>query len=708
MQVSKNRVESSNAKWARNGKQRLGLRWLLPAVIVGCTIPSVVQAATVTVNTTAPDTAGDGKCGLTEAIQAVNQMSTYRNCTYTANGQSDRIIFSVNGTHNIVGATLNRSVEIMGNGAGSTTIASPAFCTICAFGLASGAKQTVWLRSLTLSGPNNGYFGVYASGGSPITISFNDAVVRGFGTAMYVGGNSTLTQLYNTTIENNSTGVAVSEGALKADYCTIRNNTSGGIVITNASNSTSAYSYIYDSTISGNSSDKGAGVYVASNRDSSFGPTLYINRTTFTNNQATIHGGGLYAEASVDIDTSVFDGNSAANTGGGLMAAERPSFDSVMVHVTETTFKNNTAAKGAGFANYGPSDGQRVKVSLSRSTFGPNNVASGDGGGIYSRSQIDWAENLTIYNNRAARGGGLFHDSGGESHVFHSTITDNVATQANGGAGMWLITGNPIYAYNIIAQNKVGATTNNIVTTNPSLNASYNLLDNVSGVSALFPTASSGGTNIVANPQLGSFGFYGGPTYVRPLLASSPAIDAIPSNVGDSTNIDQRGWSRPIDSNLNGYDSFDIGAVEMNAASTMLEAESLTVAAQSSETLGIDSHVNYSGGQARRKQANQNGYLTLQTGTLQPGTYGVIVRFKKAANAGRFQLAVGTSAGSTTNLGGVQDAYNGSNQWTSVNVGTITINSAGTRYFKFTAPSKNGSSSGYWMFIDAIQLYKST
>ena len=106
------------------------------------------------------------------------------------------------------------------------------------------------------------------------------------------------------------------------------------------------------------------------------------------------------------------------------------------------------------------------------------------------------------------------------------------------------------------------------------------------------------------------------------------------------------------------------------------------------------------------KQANLNGYVTLQSPTLQAGTYGVIVWFKKASNAGRFRLAVGTSAGSTTNLGGETDAYRSTAQWTKVNLGTITVSSAGSRYFKFTATSKNGASSAHWMFIDAIQLYK--
>lgn len=678
------------------------------SLVVGARVAS---AATVTVNTLTTDSAADGKCGLTEAVQAVNQQSSYRNCSYTPNGQADRIVFSVSGTHNVSGGlVLDRSVEIAGLGTTSTIITSAAFCTICSYGASSNGAMTIWLRNLAVkTTPTSITIGVWVSSSLPVTLALNDALVRGYGTGISVDGENTLVQIANTTVEYNGLGLAVDYGAAQISSSTFQNNGGGGISIYQ-DDVVPHYNYISNSTIRNNTADRGGGVLLDSQTDPASLPTLDISGTTFSGNQATSDGGGLYASGSVNIATSVFDANTAAGMGGGAIVAERANGSSAQAYIETTTFSNNHAAYGAGFSNYGPSDGQRVKVQLYQSTFGPGNVASADGGGIYSASQIDWAENLTIHGNTAARGGGLFHNSGGESHVVHATVTANVATQTGGGGGMWLQSGNPLYYYNIIAENKAGAslTASNVVTSNPSLNAKYNLLDDVTGVSALFPTSASGGTNIVANPQLATFGFYGGAGNCRPLLASSPALDVIPPADGDSTTQDQRGWLRPIDGNLNGTASFDIGSVEMNASATQYEAESLSVAAQTGETLTIENNASYSGGQGRVKQANLNGSLTLQTGTIQPGTYGVIVWFKKAANAGKFQLAVGSSAGSTSNLGAVQDAYRSSAQWVKVNLGTITVASAGARYFKFTATGKNASSSGYWMFIDAIQLYKST
>ena len=54
----------------------------------------------------------------------------------------------------------------------------------------------------------------------------------------------------------------------------------------------------------------------------------------------------------------------------------------------------------------------------------------------------------------------------------------------------------------------------------------------------------SGGTLVPGPPKFGAYGLYGGPTKTLPLLAGSPAIDAIPNGSCTQTQ-DQRGLPRP-------------------------------------------------------------------------------------------------------------------------------------------------------------------
>jgi hypothetical protein len=78
-------------------------------------------------------------------------------------------------------------------------------------------------------------------------------------------------------------------------------------------------------------------------------------------------------------------------------------------------------------------------------------------------------------------------------------------------------------------------------------------------------TNASGITNrpstwiVTTTPGLGTFGSTGDDPKVFPLLSGSPAIDA----THDSTPaVDQRGWSRPIDGNNDGFAYSDLGAFE--------------------------------------------------------------------------------------------------------------------------------------------------
>ena len=106
-------------------------------------------------------------------------------------------------------------------------------------------------------------------------------------------------------------------------------------------------------------------------------------------------------------------------------------------------------------------------------------------------------------------------------------------------------------------------------------------------------------------------------------------------------------------------------------------------------------------------QVNSRGasapFVTFRSPTLSPGTYGVNVRFKKSFNAGIFTLGVGSSASSVSTLG-ERDGYRSPNAWSEQTLGTLTVSSSGRRFFRFTMNSKNISSSGFWLYLDAIRL----
>jgi len=95
-------------------------------------------------------------------------------------------------------------------------------------------------------------------------------------------------------------------------------------------------------------------------------------------------------------------------------------------------------------------------------------------------------------------------------------------------------------------------------------------------------------------------------------------------------------------------------------------------------------------------------YIDYSVPVAAAGTYDVKVQFKRGAlsttNRGQWQLAV-----DGVNQGAVQDEY-GSGIFVSMDLGNVTLSSAGNHSFKFTVTGKNASSVGYNVNFDRIQL----
>jgi hypothetical protein len=195
----------------------------------------------------------------------------------------------------------------------------------------------------------------------------------------------------------------------------------------------------------------------------------------------------------------------------------------------------------------------------------------------------------------------------------------------------------------------------------------------------------------------------GGPNNlpVHPLLSGSVAIDL----TANGQTIDQRGYARPQDGNLDGTSLNDVGAYEMFPR--QFEAERLFVTHSSGDNVEVVNDARASAGQNANLQSNAvNDFATFQTPSLPVGTYHITLRIKKTTNAGIFQLSIGSSPNSTINFGSPQDTYASSAliSYVELNYGYFTVSTAGARYFKLKVTGKNVASSGYQLFPDFILL----
>jgi hypothetical protein len=683
-------------------------------------------ATTVTVNTTTPDNPSDGRCGWIEAVQAVNQASSYRNCAYSPDGQSDKIVLPA-GTHAGPGATLVRSVTIVGAGQSSTIIKSPAICTICSSGGPNGSAQSITLTNLTLQhDPASSFpvYGVYINTSTPVTFSTDTVRVTGFGAAgielVNVGVVGNLTRA---TIDANATGVACDDCTLQMTSSNVTNNTSSGIRVDQL---TPHYNSVYQSTIQNNSNNSGdgGGILATSNAESEF-PILDILSSTIRGNHASGHGGGIFTIVNVNIENSVIDSNTADVWGGGLAAAGPPPFGTAPISFRssslnansaplgggavfddgsfpgfiDSTISNNvaTTTDGGGLALFGVNSGGD---NLTRTLVASNHADHGHGGGLFNSSaQNDNFENTTFTANTAAMGGGIWHEGSnsgvGEFHLQHCTVANNVATQHSG--GLHVDISNPTVSYNVIV--------NNSAPTNPD--ASFNFLSQFGPFNmvrtALQPYFPTGQQNVIlaaaANAGVGTvLRSLGGPTQVLRLTPGSPAIDRIPSP--PRFPVDQRGVARP---QFGGVDATkaDIGAFEL----ARLETEVLAVAAKSS---GVNHVVvtdgNASNGAGTNLQATASSqFVTYSSGAaLSAGNYNVTIGFKKGTTAGQVQFSAGPTATGPWITFATQNARAAADSWTTVNFGVITAATTSTKFFRFLVPT--GATGSVQIFPDFVEF----
>lgn len=243
--------------------------------------------------------------------------------------------------------------------------------------------------------------------------------------------------------------------------------------------------------ISNNTATDGGGFY-----SRTVGSTSSIASTTFVNNRAKNHGGGLYVtNGIVTLDAVTFEGNvadsdsSGAGNGGGIYRAGGTLTLSNAIHIGGTA-RGNRAYHGGGFANAvggftlgsgqitdnrarGDGGGLYVTggsitscVPIRGNVANCSNTTAGTGGGIFNAGGvIVIASNSAIgglsagQSNSAWHGGGFANQSGSLIYIGTSpgggTLSGNSAA-SNGGAGY--VSGGAVYLSGLTIQSNSAAT----------------------------------------------------------------------------------------------------------------------------------------------------------------------------------------------------------------------------------------------------------
>lgn len=146
----------------------------------------------------------------------------------------------------------------------------------------------------------------------------------------------------------------------------------------------------------------------------------------------------------------------------------------------------------------------------------------------------------------------------------------------------------------------------------------------------------------------------------------------------------------------------DIGVYEFT---TVFDANALTIAGSSGDTVTTMTDPNTSNGNFIRFDANADGdYLTFTVNVPATQTYRIEVKFNNNNKRGIYQLAINNGDGTGfVNQGGARDLYSSTVTYPTFDFGTKAL-TAGARQFRFTVTGMNGSSYGRWLGVDTITL----
>ena len=390
------------------------------------------------------------------------------------------------------------------------------------------------------------------------TFSNNSATITGGqGGAIFNMGKLTIT---NSTFSNNSTNKFGRGGALAnaGGTVTITNNTfsnnltrTGGAI----ANWVLGKMTITDSIFNSNSAEDGGAI-------SSGGDTkLIITNSSFSNNSVTKDGGAIESSSrnELAITDSIFNGNSAENGG-----AIKIHYNSAVI-VTGSSFSDNSATEGGGAIV----NDEWSELSIANSSFSDNSAYRDGVIGNWGKLTIT---NSSFTDNTAAFNGGAISNYKGTVAITNSSFSDNSADEGNGG-GLFANAGIVTLSHVTIANNVAGHGSGIYVVGeeyDPLLNLHNSIIDYSIGIGCFAETIDENRGNLIedgscfaefsGDPMLDELAKPedGSPAYF-PLLKDSPAIGA--AHDDHCSEIDQIGTKRPQGTGC------DIGAIEFVGSS---------------------------------------------------------------------------------------------------------------------------------------------
>ncbi len=319
---------------------------------------------------------------------------------------------------------------------------------------------------------------------------------------------------------------------------------------------------VVDSTFSGNKSIDGSGGAI----DSGFNNHTKIINSHFTNNSANNVGGAILSNSEkMIVKNSSFVANSAENSGGAIQ-------NNNGLIISESIFRNNNSSDGGAIDNWGHVsivnsgflanksefggaiwnrhswNGKKGEILVDSSYFYLNS-AQKSGGAIFNLSDISLLNTSLAHNSAGNSGGGILSDDNANVEISYVTIANNEAKDGNG----------------IFVDSNIFVNPNEASPVGPAVHISNSIIFDDCSVTndfSYYNSVNNLGTGFCAEVELTGldsvFQDNGGDTLTYALLADSNAIDAADESISACPAFDQRGEARDDG-------QCDIGAYEYKA-----------------------------------------------------------------------------------------------------------------------------------------------